>query len=193
MIMRVFCIALAIICGLEAPTFADRRALDADRSTMTVHVFKSGMFSMFADNHVIRAPLTNGGIDESATPFVEIVVDPSRMQVLDPGLSAKDRADVQQRMLGPEVLDTAEFKEIRFRSTGVEAIDSSHWMVQGNLTLHGQTRPLQVKVAGGAGRYSGSFELRQSDFGIRPISIIGGTVKVKDAIRVEFDVVAADR
>jgi hypothetical protein len=31
--------------------------------------------------------------------------------------------------------------------------------------------------------------LKQSDFGIRPISIVGGTVKVKDELKVEFDVV----
>ncbi len=32
--------------------------------------------------------------------------------------------------------------------------------------------------------------MKQRDFGIMPISIAGGTVKVKDEIKIEFDVVA---
>ena len=34
----------------------------------------------------------------------------------------------------------------------------------------------------------GSTSLKQTDFGITPISIAGGTVKVKDEVRIEFDV-----
>ena len=40
------------------------------------------------------------------------------------------------------------------------------------------------------GRYRGTVTLKQRDFGIMPISIAGGTVKVKDEIKIEFDVVA---
>ena len=39
--------------------------------------------------------------------------------------------------------------------------------------------------------YVGSVALRQSEFGIPPISIAGGSIKVKDEIRVEFEIVAA--
>jgi len=30
--------------------------------------------------------------------------------------------------------------------------------------------------------------LKQRDFAIKPISIVGGTVKVKDDIKIEFDI-----
>jgi hypothetical protein len=39
------------------------------------------------------------------------------------------------------------------------------------------------------GRYRGTVVLKQRDFGITPISIAGGTVKVKDELKVEFDIV----
>jgi hypothetical protein len=32
--------------------------------------------------------------------------------------------------------------------------------------------------------------LKQRDFGIEPVSVGGGTVKVKDELRVEFEIVA---
>jgi len=40
------------------------------------------------------------------------------------------------------------------------------------------------------GRYRGTAALKQRDFGIDPITIAGGTVKVKDEVKVEFDIVA---
>jgi hypothetical protein len=40
------------------------------------------------------------------------------------------------------------------------------------------------------GRYRGTALLKQSDFGIQPISIVGGTVKVKDDLKIEFDIVS---
>jgi len=32
--------------------------------------------------------------------------------------------------------------------------------------------------------------LKQTDFGIKPVTIAGGTVKVKDELTIEFDIVA---
>jgi polyisoprenoid-binding protein YceI len=64
--------------------------------------------------------------------------------------------------------------------------------VQGTLTLHGQKQPVAVAVSLQAGHYRGSASFKQSSFGITPISIGGGTVKVKDEIKIEFDIVAAN-
>ena len=67
---------------------------------------------------------------------------------------------------------------------------TDRWSVQGELELHGRTRPVKVDVVRDQGHYKGSTPLKQSDFGITPISIAGGTVKVKDELRIEFDIVA---
>ena len=180
--------ALTLALG---PAAAQERGIDVQRSTLTVRVFKSGLFRAFADNHVIQAPVAQGMIDDSAVPRVELVVDASRMRVLDPGLSPKDREDVQARMLGPEVLDANRFAQIRFTSTAIEQVNPDRWVVRGNLDLHGQVRPVTVKVTRENGRYTGSAALRQTDFAISPISIAGGTVKVKDEITIDFDIVTA--
>src|SRR5260221_7597 len=76
--------------------------------------------SAFGDDHTVRAPIGSGTI-EAGTPQVEIAVEAGQMNVLDPDLSPKKREEVQKRMMGPEVLDVARFKEIRFKSTRVEA------------------------------------------------------------------------
>lgn len=186
-------LALTLSLCFATPTAAERHGVDVQRSTITVRVSKSGLFRAFADNHVIQAPLVEGSVDDAATPHVELVVDAHRMRVLDPNLSPKDRADLQARMLGPEVLDTNRFLQIRFHSTAVQRVEADHWIVRGDLDLHGQTHQVSVKVARESGRYKGSTTLRQTDFAITPISIAGGTVKVKDEITIEFDIVTADR
>lgn len=171
-----------------APT---TREMDVARSSLTVRVFKAGVFSAFGHNHEIRAPIASGSYDESPdTPSVELQVDARQLQAMDPELSAKDRAEVQQTMLGPTVLDAAKFSEIRFRSLSVERAGEGKWRVHGDLTVRGQTRPVLVEVTGEAGHYRGSAAVRQTDFGIQPVSAAGGTIKVKNEVRVEFEIFA---
>ncbi len=178
------------VAALATPVFADQRLVDLERSTVTVHVFKAGLFRALADDHVIQAALSDGSLDnDAATPHVQIVIDARQMRVLDPGLSAGDRQKVQTRMLGPEVLDVTRFPWISFHSLESRRLNAGRWEVKGELELHGHIRPTTVTVIEESGRYKGSATLRQSDFGIVPISIVGGTVKVKNEIRIDFDIV----
>jgi hypothetical protein len=184
--------AISLACSRDTFAAAEGHAIDVERSTITIHVFKSGLFRAFADNHLIQAPVAKGSIDESAVPHVDLVIEAQRLHVLDPGLSPKDREQVQGRMLGAEVLDATRFPQIRFHSTAVEPLERDHWLVHGALDLHGQTRLVTVKVTRENGRYIGWTTLRQTDFAITPVSVAGGTVKVKDEISIEFDIVATD-
>jgi hypothetical protein len=185
--------ATLALVAVALPCDAQPRALDPKRSTVTVRVFKSGLFRAFADDHVIEAPLAEGSLDDSATPIVHIAIDVRGMRVLDPNLPAKDRQEVQTRMLGPEVLDGDRFPHIRFRSVATQRGDSGRWSVRGELEVHGQTHPVTVNVVQEQGHYKGSTSLKQSEFGITPISIAGGTVKVKDEIKIDFDIVTTER
>ncbi len=66
--------------------------------------------------------------------------------------------------------------------------------VSGNLTLHGVTRSetiyAQVTLTGDTLRAFGEFPLRQTDYGIKLVSVAGGTLKVKDEVKVTFDLTA---
>jgi polyisoprenoid-binding protein YceI len=88
------------------------------------------------------------------------------------------------------VLDTTRFPQIAFESTSVER-SKDLYVVHGQLSLHGVTRAIIVNVRSESGRYKGTCTLKQRDFGIAPISIAGGTVKVKDELQIEFDIHAA--
>jgi len=174
------------VIGLVPLTFGQPRPIDTG-SKLLVHAFKSGLFSGLADNHDIEAPISEGTIDEGELR-VRFVVESSAMKVLDPKLSEDKRKEVQDRMQGPEVLSSARFPKITFESTKVERTGQGMLRVDGRLSLHGVTRPVTVSVKTENGRYVGTSMLSQRQFGITPISIAGGTVKVKDELKIEFDI-----
>ncbi len=185
---RALLIALVCACSTRASASQTPRPIDAAHSTVTVYVYKSGLFSVFADNHVIRAPLASGNISIEAPLSIRITVRAGDLQVLDPNLPADERSEVQARMLGPEVLDAARFPEITFVSAEITPAGPDAWNATGQLTIHGQTRTTTVHAVLQNGRYHGTVTIRQRDFGIEPIRVAGGTVKVKDELKIEFDV-----
>jgi polyisoprenoid-binding protein YceI len=179
----VFLAAASLVCVLNVA--AQQHNIDTQRSTLTIHVGKSGMFSGLGHEHEVRAPIHSGTADTGSHPAVEIRVDARELRVIDKDASDKDRAEVQRTMLGPEVLDSADHPDIVFKSTSAETNGQGRWTLRGNLTLHGQTRPITVNVTLKADRYTGEATLKQTDFGIKPPGKAG--VRAKDEVTIEFD------
>jgi polyisoprenoid-binding protein YceI len=172
---------------------AQSKAIDVSKSTLKIRVFKSGAFSAFAHNHEIQAPIEEGTIEQSnsAHDNVQLRVDSRKMRVIDPDTPADKRAEIQHTMQSAKVLDVEKFPEISYQSTSVASRGENHWEVRGNLNLRGKKQPVVVAVSLQDGHYRGSASIKQSDFGIDPIRIAGGTVKVKDELKIEFDIVPA--
>jgi hypothetical protein len=166
---------------------AEQRPIDTAKSVMTVHVYKAGVLGALGHDHEIAAPIASGTVDTKAHR-VELHTKAGALQVRDKSGSDKDHAEIQKTMLGPEVLDAERHPEIVFRSTGAESAASGSWKVQGNLTLHGQDHAVTVEVREADGRYVGTCRFKQTDFGIKPVKAGGGTIRVKDEVRVEFEI-----
>jgi polyisoprenoid-binding protein YceI len=183
---------ISVFAVLLGTSLAQTQPIDTEYSVVTVRVFKSGLFSAFGDNHEIRAPISSGVLDEAARR-VEVVVDSRKLVVLDPNLPPEKRQQVQERMLGPEVLDSNQFHEIRFQAADVNEESPDHFLLAGTLSLHGETRPISFHVVRSSGHYRGDVMLKQRDFGITPVTVAGGTVKVKDELKIELDISAETR
>lgn len=175
---------LAFALGAVAqPAREHPLSFDTARSTLRVEVEKEGLFAFAADNHQVDVPIASGSFD-AASQTVQLTIEAARMQVQDPP-SRRDR--VQANMVGPKVLDIEHYQTITFRSVKIDASDPAHWTVIGDLTLHGQTHPVTVHVdRTDPTHFKGSATIRQSLFGITPITIAGGTVRVKDDVKVSF-------
>lgn len=98
-------------------------------------------------------------------------------------------------------LEADRHPEIRFVATGFEPAPPAResgppWRgaVTGDLTVRGVTRPVRFDVVareeGDALRAEGSTVFKLTDFGIDPPRFLG-LLRVKDWVRVEFDVLAA--
>ncbi len=172
--------------------------LDAARSRVLVQVDKAGLLALAGHEHEVEAPLAEGRVRvDTASPAassVELRFAAATLRVTGRGEPTGDVPKVQARMAGPEVLDAARFPEIRFRSTAVSATPAggAAWklVLRGELELRGVRGPvelpLSVELAGDELRARGQARLRQSAFGIQPISV-AGLVKVKDELLVDFD------
>jgi YceI-like domain len=177
---------LALISCVDGAT-GQEASIDTTHSKLLIHVSKSGVFSGFADNHEVEARIAEGSLNAKSGQL-RLSVDSRQMRVLDPELPVDKRRQIQERMLGPEVLDSSHFPEITFESTHVEHGQEGTVVVDGRLSLHGVTKQVSIVAHVENGRYTGRFALKQRSFGITPISIAGGTVKVKDELAIEFDI-----
>lgn len=158
-------------------------------SAVTIHVYKTGLFSGLAHNHLVLAPVGGASMDPQGLK-AEVSFATKDMKVIDPDVSDKDRAEIQSTMLGPKVLDAQKYPAIRFKSSRIELTSPQHYRVTGTLELHGTRKELSFEVTGTPEHYHGATKLKQSDFGIQPISLFAGSVKVKDELDLEIDIYA---
>jgi polyisoprenoid-binding protein YceI len=172
-----------------------------DESAVRVHVGKSGLLSFAGHLHEVLAPVS-GTVTADRTNLAASSVDltfaSARLGVSAQGEPGGDAPKVEAVMRGPEVLDVARFPEIRFRSTTVAGREASPGVydlsLAGTLSLRGVTReiriPVKVTLEGRTLAATGRTTLRHDQFGLKPVSAGGGTVKVANEIRIDFKIVA---
>ncbi|HTZ96257.1 MAG TPA: YceI family protein [Terriglobales bacterium] len=179
--------ALGIVVMLSCLALGADRPIDVAHSMVRIHVGKSGLFSAAGHEHWVAAPIVEGNIAETEPQHIWFRVEAGKMNVEDdPKVSPADQAQVQETMQ-TKVLYSGDYPEISFRSTSIEK-NKDGWLVQGDLTLHGQTHSVSAVVHKSQNAYVGRCQIKQTDFGIKPITVAGGTVKVKDELQVEFSI-----
>lgn len=179
-------LAFLLIAALSIACYAKERPIDTAHSKITINVGKSGIFSAAGHDHKVNAPISEGAIDDEAGR-VWFRVESARITVLP----EKDQAAVQNTMQR-DVLESGRFPQIRFESTSAKKVNANTWAVTGNLTLHGHTNPESADVHFGNRTYIGQLKLRQTQYGIQPVKVAGGTVKVKDELTIEFVITAVE-
>jgi polyisoprenoid-binding protein YceI len=174
--------------------------IDPRASRFTVQAFASGILSAMGHNPKIGIRAFSGEVDFNEETIEGraflLTVQSASMAVLD-DISDKDRREME-RLMKEEVLEVARYPEIRYEAAtiAVSRVDGSLYSatLNGNLSLHGVTRgqPITARIAtfGEMLRTSGEFTLRQSDYQIKPVSVAGGALKLKDEVKFSFEMVA---
>jgi polyisoprenoid-binding protein YceI len=180
-------VVLVLSSGMTAAAAGQK--IDTERSMFTIHVGKAGLFSAAGHEHEVRARVARGSMDAGSSPHIDFTVDARTLTVMpDPDLSPDKQAEVQQTM-HTKVLESEKYPEISFRSTSIKPTGERKWAIVGELTLHSQSRPIRVEARESNGSYTGTSRIKQTDFGIEPVAVGGGLVKVKNELRIEFLVI----
>jgi polyisoprenoid-binding protein YceI len=177
--------------------------VDAKASKFTVQAFATGILSAVGHNPTLGIRNFNGDVHFSPEVLqgsrFHLGVKTASLSVQD-DVSDKDRREIE-RLMNEQVLEVAKYPEIIYEAPVISIAklgDSLYSAVlDGNLTLHGVTCRQQVTariaVFGTMLRASGDFALKQTDYQIKPISVAGGAIKLKDELKLSFEMVAREQ
>lgn len=191
---------IAVVVGVAVPEPAAYRVA-AEESRMTVHVGTAGLFKMFGHEHNIQVKGIAGRIEwdpeaPARSRFV-LEIDAASLTVADEELSEKDRAQVQSDM-ATQALALPQNPKIVFESTEVRVEKSDgvnrRLKLRGTLSLRGVTKPVEVpltlEVAEGRLTAKGEMKLESTKWGVPQISAVGGSVKTKEELQLDFEIAA---
>jgi polyisoprenoid-binding protein YceI len=174
--------------------------LDPSRSKFIAHAIRGGLLWFKGHDHLIAARKFTG----EAQLTTDTLVPASLLLTVD-AASMEETSDVftppQKQIINKElreiVLEPEKYPEIVFRSTEVtgKARGNNEYEVKiaGSLALHGVTRqieiPAKVTLTGNELRAVGEFDVPRSNFNVKATSAVHGLVRVRDTVKIEFDVV----
>jgi polyisoprenoid-binding protein YceI len=181
--------------------------VDPAASAVHIYVFRGGRAAQLGHNHVLSAPEFDGyvSLDGDAASaasfdlrfaFADLTIDDPALREATGGAFAGARSEsdingTRRNMLGKRVVDAATHPTLSIRSLAV-AGDWPMLVARIAIDWRGYRREqdvvLQVEHDDASVRARGELVLRQTDFGITPLSILGGIIAVQDPVGVRFDI-----
>ena len=179
--------------------------LDPKTSAVRIYVFRGGLATKLGHNHVLSAPQFDGfvylppGLESDARFDLSFRLDQLEIDNTEyrSGLGKAFSTVLNQaaidgtrdHMLGEDNMQADRFPTIRIHSLQITG-ESPRLAAKVQVEMHGQTRemwiPLSSDVRPDHLTVSGSFVLRQTDFGAQPYSVLGGLLAVQDEVVIDF-------
>ena len=179
--------------------------IDPAQSLVTVTVRRGGALARFGHDHVVASRGVTGFAAPSAGRadfhfrLDQMTVDEAdlrRAAGLDTEPSADAIAGTRANML-TKVLEAERFPLVILSArqpAGQVLGQVSGQPLQLSITLHGVTRtvaaPTRIDTTPQGLVATGTLQLRQSDFGITPMSVMGGAMTVQDTMELRYRIVA---
>lgn len=141
------------------------------------------------------------GAFEEATATITVADDPlassvvATIQAASITTAQKDR---DAHLRSPDFLDVENFPTLEFRSTGVTSHSGAEFVLAGELTIRGTTRPVELRVEfEGANRspyghdvfgFTASTEIDREEFGLTwNVALESGGVMVGKKVKIEIE------
>lgn len=173
-------LAVSFFLGLGIHATADDYAIDAAHSGVSFQIshlglsYVQGRFNEFSGNFTIDTS------DPGKSSFALLI----KTESVDTNNAGRDK-----HLRSPDFFNVKQFPAITFTSTAVKAIEGGY-EVTGDLTLHGETKPVTFSLKGGksaqfppgvqrTGFSTSQVVVKRSDFGVgKPMPVLGDEVYV---------------
>lgn len=182
--------------------------VDQDSSLVQIRVYKEGRLSVFGDNHIISTSDLSGDLklDRQSIEQSKISIEiPTRSLVVnDPRLRAAAEPEFNSRvsafnqritrksMLGSRVLDAEKYPKIAITvekiPQNLDGIGELEVELRG--TKQKEQARMAVNLTGNRFTATGRVLLSQKRYGIRPFSILFGGIRVRNVLRLDFEITA---
>ena len=182
--------------------------IDSEVSKLHILVYRGGTMARLGHNHVISSRSVSGSIWRGAAlensgfsiniPVNALIVDDNAARTEEgedfPLNVAEDaKQGTKANMLRDTLLDGAHHPDISIQSVSLQGNAGAPTVVA-NMRIKDQTRqisvPVTLRLAEGRLLVKGEFEIKQTDFGITPLSVALGALLVLDTIKIKFELIA---
>jgi polyisoprenoid-binding protein YceI len=166
-----------------------RHQLGPDSGRLTLRTYRSGLAAQAGHDLTIDVTRWSGSVDSGR---LDATIDLTSLAIREghggiKPLTDRDRRDIAGQ--AAKSLDTGRYPEATYAATSLAPDENGGGTIDGTLTLHGQSRPLQLTVTRtGDGQYRATATVVQSQFGIKPYSGMFGALKLRDDVDLEVTV-----
>ena len=169
----------------------------SDQSRFSVQAFAGGMLASFAHNPRFTVRTFSATLEfdpeSPAGSSIELTVDANSLWLTD-DVKPSDRQEIERAMRS-QVLETEKYPQVAFASTEIAADKVTEgWFrlrIKGDLMLHGITdahaMEATLRMQERRLRLTGETIVRLSDFRMKTISALAGTITLKDEVKLSFD------
>jgi polyisoprenoid-binding protein YceI len=173
-------LAFSVVAGVGSVGRADDYVIDAAHSGVTFQIshmgvsYIPGRFNEFSGNFTIDTS------DPAKSSFSLTI----KTESVDTNNSKRD-----EHLRAPDFFNAKQFPTITFASTAVKAVEGGY-EVTGDLTMHGETKPITFSLKGGktaefppkvirTGFTSPQIVIKRTDFGVgKPMPVLGDDVYI---------------
>jgi polyisoprenoid-binding protein YceI len=193
---------------LEAMPAAGVYQIDPQHSELRLLVYRAGPLANFGHNHVMVNRSLSGtlrvGQSIETSGFV-LSIPVAQFSVDDAGarraegedfsgeVSEGAREGTLRNMLSAPLLNAESYPTIEIRS---EQLQETHGSLNAIMAIDIAGRganiaaPFTIEMAPGGLGATASFEVRQTELGLTPMSLLGGALQVRDAIQIKLTLTA---
>lgn len=193
---------------LEAMPAAGLYQIDPQHSELRILVYRAGPLANFGHNHVMVNRSLSGtlhvgqSIETSgfmlSIPVAHFIVDDAATrreegEDFSGEVSESAREGTLHNMLSAPLLNADTYPGIEIRSEQLQETQGSLNAIMA-LQIAGHeaniAAPFSIDTASGGIGATASFEVRQTELGLIPMSLLGGALQVRDAIQIKLTLTA---